>query len=88
MGMGNMLERMHNVTERDMFPSKRRKVDTPEADNERKANFSGGGSGGVLGGYIKEKQEEGRKQAAASGTGVAVDLTGGKQNRLRGFIIQ
>jgi hypothetical protein len=79
--MGHMLERMHNVAERDSFPVKRRKVDTPEADKERKAQFGGGGKGGVLGEYMKEKQEEGRKESTANGTGFAVDLTGGEKTR-------
>ena len=37
----------------------------------------GGGKGGVLGEYMKEKQEQGRKEDAANGTRPSVDLTGG-----------
>jgi hypothetical protein len=77
-GMGPMLERMHNVSERDFLPQKRRKLDREEDDdNTRKAHFSGGGKGGVLGEYMKEKQEQGRKEAAANGTRPSVDLTQG-----------
>jgi len=78
MGMGHMLERMHNVSERDFLPQKRRKIDREgEDDGTRKAHFGGGGKGGVLGEYMKEKQEQGRKEDAANGTRPSVDLTGG-----------
>lgn len=79
MGMGHMLERMHNVSERDFPPQKRRKIDREgEDDNARKAHFGGGGKGGVLGAHMKEKQEQGRKEDAANGTRPSVDLTGGR----------
>lgn len=77
--MGHMLERIHNVSERDFLPQKRRKIERDgEDDNARKAHFGGGGKGGVLGGYMKEKQEQGRKEDAANGTRPSVDLTGGR----------
>jgi SNF2 family DNA or RNA helicase len=63
-GMGHMLERMHNVTDRDMIPQKRRKIEEHEGQGE----FRGGGKGGVLGQYMKDQREQGRKQAAARGT--------------------
>lgn len=78
-GMGHMLERMHNVSERDFPLQKRRKIDRDdEDDNTRNANFGGGGQGGVLGEYMKEKQDQGRKEAAANETRPSVDLTGGR----------
>jgi len=78
MGMGHMLERVHNVSERDFLPQKRRKIEREvEDDNAHKAHFRGGGKGGVLGEYMKEKQEQGRKEDAANGTRPSVDLTGG-----------
>ena len=67
-GMGDMLERMHNVTERDMMPQKRRRIDDPSLDAQRKAEFAGGSKGGVLGNYMREKKEEGQREARASGT--------------------
>lgn len=77
MGMGHMLERMHNVSERDFLPQKRRKLEQPEEDAERKANFSGAGKGGVLGEYMREKKEQDLQEAAVNGIRPAVDLTGG-----------
>lgn len=77
--MGRMLERMHNVSERGFLPQKRRKIEREgEDDNAQKAHFGGGGKGGVLGEYMKEKQEQGRKEDAANGTRPSVDLTGGR----------
>jgi SNF2 family DNA or RNA helicase len=67
-GMGHMLERMHNVTERDMVPQKRRKIEDQSNDAQRKAEFNGGGKGGVLGNYMREKKEEGQREARANGT--------------------
>jgi hypothetical protein len=76
-GMGNMLERMHGVTDRDLLPQKRQKLKhEDETENLRKSHFSGGGKGGVLGEYMKAKREEGRQQATANGTRPPVDLTG------------
>lgn len=76
MGMASMLERQHNVVGRDMFPQapKRRKVEHDESD--RKMQFTGGaGQNGVLGTYMKEQREQGRKEASAHGTkGPAIAL--------------
>ena len=85
-GMGHMLEHMHNVSERDFLPQKRRKIEREgEDDHAQKAHFVGG-KGGVLGEYMKEKQEQGRKEDAANGTRPSVDLTGGKSfPSIRGF---
>jgi hypothetical protein len=78
-GMGHMLERMHNVSERDYLPQKRRKIEREsEDDNAPKSQFSSGGKGGVLGEYMKEKQDQGRKEDAANGIRPSVDLTGGE----------
>lgn len=76
-GAGSMLERMHNLTERQIEPSsKRRKVETEDDDKKKNLHF-GGGKGGVLGEYMRQKREEGRKEAAANGSAPAVDLTAG-----------
>jgi hypothetical protein len=74
-GMGHMLERIHNVADRDMLPQKRRKVNDDHAEHPRKAEFNGGGKGGVLGDYMREKREEGRQDRVAKGT--AVDISTG-----------
>lgn len=74
-GISRMLERMHNVSERDFLPQKRRKIQREEEDSKRIAHF-GGGKGGVLGEYV-EKQEQDPKGDAANGTRHSVDLTGG-----------
>lgn len=67
MGMGNMLERMHNVTDRTLVPQKRRKVEDP-SDPRRKPEFNGGSGSGVLGTYMKEQREQGRREAPAKST--------------------
>ncbi len=72
-GMGDMLERIHGVQSRDMQPQKRRKVHD-ERDDGDKATFSGGGKGGVLGDYMREKREEGRSEANANGTRLPVTI--------------
>ncbi|TAQ90241.1 hypothetical protein B7494_g1406 [Chlorociboria aeruginascens] len=69
-GMGHMLERMHNVAERDIISApKRRKLD----DAGKKAEFSGGGRDSILGEYMREKQEQIPRDRLA--IGVAVDLS-------------
>lgn len=73
-GMGQMLERIHNVEDRSMLPQKRRKVHDDRPDDVTAAGFTGGGRGGVLGQYMKEKKEEGRKERMTKGT--SVDLSG------------
>jgi SNF2 family DNA or RNA helicase len=67
-GMGHMLERMHNVTERDMLPQKRRKIEGQSEDGRGTAEFNGGGKGGVLGNYMREKKEEGQREARTNRT--------------------
>jgi len=75
-GMGSMVERMHNVTDRDLLPQKRRKVQDTRPDNQGKAEFHGGGKGGVLGEYMRQKEEEGRKGRVSNG--IAVDISSGR----------
>ena len=73
-GMGNMLERMHGVTDRSMVPQKRRKMNE-EQENQRKAEFSGGGGkGGPIGEYMREKRKQGQQEGMANGTTVPVSL--------------
>jgi len=71
-GAGHMLERMHNVTERGMLPQKRKRPEDSIDDSRRKAEFSGGSKGGVLGNYMREQREEGQKEARANGTAPVV----------------
>ena len=74
--MGHMLERMHNVTDRNMMPQKRQKIHDNRQVDPRKAEFSGGGKGGVIGDYMREKRDEGRKENGAKGT--VVDISAGQ----------
>ncbi|KAI9696843.1 MAG: hypothetical protein M1836_005205 [Candelina mexicana] len=72
-GMGNFIERMHNVSKREERPSKKQKCGS-EVDGEEKAAFAGGSKDGVLGQYVKKRKEEGRNEAGTTST--VVDLTG------------
>lgn len=74
-GMGHMLERMHNLSDRSLVPQKRQKIHDERPQGARKAEFNGGGRGGVLGEYVRKKREEGQKESMASGK--AVDLSSG-----------
>lgn len=73
--MGHMLERMHNVADRNMMPQKRQKIHDDRPEGARKAEFNGGGKGGVIGEYMKEKREEGRNENVAKGN--LVDISTG-----------
>ena len=73
--MGHMLERMHQVTDRDMMPQKRQKIRDDRQEDGRKAEFNGGGKGGVIGEYMREKRDEGRKENVTKGT--VVDISAG-----------
>ncbi|CAG8952487.1 hypothetical protein HYFRA_00001234 [Hymenoscyphus fraxineus] len=72
--VGQMLERVHNVADRSMVPQKRKKVDDPREDGGRKAQFNGGGKGGVLGQYVNEKRKEGAQQATSNGKVVDISI--------------
>jgi hypothetical protein len=74
-GMGHMLERMHNVADRDLLPQKRRKIYDDRPEGGRKSEFHGGGKGGVIGEYMRERREEGQKENVANRA--AVDLSSG-----------
>jgi hypothetical protein len=76
-GMGSMLERMHNVAEREMLPQKRRKIHEEHPEDKRKAEYNGGGKGGVLGEYMRVKKEEGQKERQNGTHVAAVDLSAG-----------
>ena len=73
-----MIERFHNVTERQERPHKKVKTEKDDDGKEViKASFSGGGKGGEIGQYMKEKREEGRKDSGPFNT--VVDLTEGEK---------
>lgn len=77
-GIGNLIERVHNVSQREERPSKKQKTEPFEDDdNDKGSKFGGGGKGGDLGEYIKEKKKEGIE------TGPVVDLTGGVLTRIK-----
>ena len=72
-GVGNFIERLHNVSEREQPPAKKQKLDKEnETDIKKKSHTSHFNKGGELGEHIKEKQKEGLQE----GPGDIVDLTG------------
>ncbi len=78
-GMGSMLERIHNIADRDMIPQKRRKICSGQEEGKNTAGFNGGGKSSILGQYVKDKREEARKEARSHGT-APVDLTALDEN--------
>lgn len=75
--MGKMIERFHNVTERQERPRKKMKTEKDDdGEDGIKASFNGGGKGGEIGEYMKQKREEGRKDSGPVNT--VVDLTEGE----------
>lgn len=76
-GQGNLIERMHNVTNHEERPVKKCKTEDNDfvgGDERRKAAFGGGK--GDLGEYLKEKRKEGQENSTP--TNAVVDLTGGR----------
>ncbi|KAF7900918.1 hypothetical protein EAF00_003139 [Botryotinia globosa] len=59
-GMGSFVDRMHNITDRDMVPQKRRRVEDLAGEGSR-AQFNGSSSGGAYGQYVKNRRVEGSK---------------------------
>lgn len=76
-GMGNLIERIHNVTHREERPRKRQKSKQVEGEdeNQKKAALAGGGKSGEIGEYMKQKRKEGQ---SSLGPNSVVDLTGGR----------
>ena len=75
-GMGSLIERVHNVSGREERPQKKQKsTETFEDDTDKKPIYGGGGKGGEIGEYMRQKKQEG---IAESGVASIVDLTGGK----------
>jgi hypothetical protein len=80
-GMGNLIERMHNVSKREEQPRKRQKKEHASQDDQddmKKATFAGGGKGGVIGEYMRQQREEGKKESQP--TRMLVDLTTGMES--------
>ncbi len=75
--MGNLIERIHGITQRDGRPQKRQKTTKTDEDDDdqRKATFAGGGKGGEIGEYMREKRKEAQAESGPNGT--VVDLTAG-----------
>lgn len=67
-GMGHMLERAHGVVDRSMVPQKRRKIQEERGDEQSRAQFSGGGKGGIIGDYMRQQRDQGSREAASRGT--------------------
>ena len=75
-GMGNLIERVHNVEKREDRPRKRQKKDDLGEEDETgrpKSVFTGGGKGGEIGDYMREKRKEGQRESGS--TAAIVDLT-------------
>jgi hypothetical protein len=75
-GVGNWIERMSNVQHRSSVPQpKRRKVDGSEPEQNGASVPVRSGGGGILGGYVKDKQKE--ANGAMASPAMTVDLTDG-----------
>lgn len=77
LGMGSLIEKVHNVSQREERPRKKPKVENGdfEVEEDKKVGFIGGGKGGEIGDYLKEQKKQG---IAGSGpVNAVVDLTGG-----------
>ena len=76
-GLGTLIERVHNVSKREDRPSKKQKTAhvVEEAENGPKAVFTGGSKNGEIGEYMRQKRQEGVQEAGPSSR--VVDLTAG-----------
>lgn len=78
-GMGNLIEKVHNIEKREDRPHKRQKKEQileDEEENKAKATFAGGGKGSEIGEYIRQKRKEGQQESGP--TSAVVDLTAGR----------
>lgn len=75
-GLGSLIERVHNVSQREERPRKKQRTegDEHESEEQKKTIFGSGGKGGEIGEYLKMKRKEGQDIA---GPKAVVDLTGG-----------
>lgn len=81
--MGSLIETLHNVSQREERPQKRSKVEKEQFDVEedKKIKFVGGGKGGEIGDYLKEKKKQGIAESTPANA--VVDLTGGTYHPLK-----
>lgn len=78
-GMTSLIERVHNVSQRGDRPQKKLKFDTfQEEEKDSKAIHGGGGKGGEIAAYLKQKKKEGIAESGPVSN--VVDLTGGTYN--------
>lgn len=77
LGMGSLIEKVHNVSQREERPRKKPKVENGEfeVEEDKKFAFNGGGKGGEIGDYLKEQKKQGI--AGSGSVNAVVDLTGG-----------
>ena len=78
-GMRNLIEKVHNVEKREDRPRKKQKKNYLEDQAEiskPKSAFNGGGKGGEIGDYMREKRKEGQEECGPTAT--IVDLTAGE----------
>jgi len=76
-GFSKLIEQAHNVTKREERPVKRQKTDHySEEDVNGALAFAGGGRGGEIGEYMRQKRKEGLQESGPTPT--IVDLTAGK----------
>lgn len=76
LGIGSLIEKVHNVSQREERPRKKPRVENGEFDVEedKKVSFFGGGKGGEIGDYLKEKKKQGIAESGP--VNAVVDLTG------------
>ena len=76
-GLGHLIERVHNVSKRENRPSKKQKTEHVVEDevDGPKAVFTGGSKNGEIGEYMRQKRQEGVQEAGP--TSSVVDLTAG-----------
>ena len=76
-GMGSLIENLHNVSQREERPQKKSKIEKDHfgVEEDKKVSFVGGGKGGEIGDYLKEKKKQGIIQSGPANA--VVDLTGG-----------
>ena len=83
-GLGSMIERTHNVSEREFRPAKRVKLehDPEDGDDSRaKSKFTGGAKGSELGEYVRNGRKEGAQTTGPPSASSIVDLTAGLSSR-------
>lgn len=75
-GYGKLIEQVHNVTKREERPVKRQKTEhLSQEDVNGSLAFAGGGKGGEIGEYMRQKRKEGLQESGP--TSNIVDLTAG-----------